>query len=88
MEQQGIPGGPINTIAEAFSSSQTKARDMLVTLPYQHAASGSVELIGNPIKFSKTPITYNRPPPVCGEHTDEVLAEWLGISGKQTNEGN
>jgi crotonobetainyl-CoA:carnitine CoA-transferase CaiB-like acyl-CoA transferase len=78
MEQQGIPGGPINTIAEAFSSSQTKAREMLITMPYKHAASGSVELIGNPIKFSKTPISYNRPPPVCGEHTDEVLAEWLG----------
>ena len=88
MEQQGIPGGPINTIAEAFSSSQTKARDMLVTMPYQHAASGSVELIGNPIKFSKTPISYDRPPPVCGEHTDEVLAEWLGTFDDQTNEGN
>ncbi len=84
MEQQGIPGGPINTIAEAFSSSQTKARDMLVTMPYQHSASGSVNLIGNPIKFSKTPISYNRPPPVCGEHTDEVLAEWLGTSDDKT----
>lgn len=88
MEQLGIPGGPINTVAEAFASPQTKAREMLITMPYQHAASGSVDLIGNPIKFSKTPISYNRPPPVCGEHTSEVLAEWLGAPDDQTNEGN
>ena len=78
MEGLGIPGGPINNLSEAFSSPQAKARDMVVSMPYPQAKAGEVKLIGNPIKFSKTPITYNRPPPTCGEHTNEVLDEWLG----------
>ncbi len=77
MEEMGVPGGPINTLAEAFATPQVAARDMVVTMSYDHAETGQVDLIGNPVKFSKTPVTYRRPPPICGEHTDEVLQELL-----------
>ncbi len=78
MEAQGVPGGPINSISEAFATDQAKARQMVVDMPYEHAESGKIKLIANPIKFSKTPVRYRRPPPTCGEHSNEVLAELLG----------
>ena len=78
MERHGVPGGPINTLAEVFESSQVKAREMKISLPHSRSSSGSVDLIGNPVKFSKTPIGYRYGPPCCGEHTEEVLKELLG----------
>jgi crotonobetainyl-CoA:carnitine CoA-transferase CaiB-like acyl-CoA transferase len=53
---------------------------MRVTVPYDEAAGGKIGLIGNPIKYSKTPVAYDRAPPKLGEHTEEVLAELLGLS--------
>lgn len=73
-----VPCGPINDLEEVFASDQVAARDMKISMDYQTAASGSVDLIGNPVKFSETPVTYRRPPPVCGADTGDVLADWLG----------
>ena len=78
MEANNVPGGAINTIAEVFESEQVLARGMKITMPQPKAKSGEVDLIGNPVKFSRTPVTYRHPPPMCGEHTDEVLREVLG----------
>ncbi len=78
MERVSVPGGEINTVPEVFASEQVAARGMKITMEYPAAASGKVDLIGNPVKFSATPVSYRRPPPRCGEHTDEVLAEVLG----------
>ncbi|MCK4713014.1 MAG: CoA transferase, partial [Marinosulfonomonas sp.] len=78
MEAEGVPGGEINTIPEVFASEQVAARGMKITMPHPLAASGHVDLIGNPLNFSATPVSYRQSPPLCGEHTDEVLAEWLG----------
>lgn len=75
MEAQGVPGGPIHTVGEALGSDQARARDMTITMPDPRLAGGTVPLIGNPVKFSATPVTYRRPPPRCGEHSDEVLRE-------------
>ncbi|MBI4414313.1 MAG: CoA transferase, partial [candidate division NC10 bacterium] len=36
---------------------------------------------GNPLKMSETPGAVEQPPPLLGEHTDRVLAEWLGLDG-------
>ena len=76
MEAAKVPGGPINTLSEVFASEQVAARGMRISMPYPGAKTGEVPLIGNPVKFSATPVTYRRPPPVCGEHTAEVLAEF------------
>lgn len=76
MQANGVPGGPIHTLSEVFDSDQVAARDMKVSVPHSQAADGAVDLIGNPVKFGKTPVTYRNGPPVCGEHTQDVL-DWL-----------
>jgi len=75
MEQEGIPGGPIHTVPEALATDQVAAREMRVRVPCPQAKGGSIELIGNPVKFGATPVSYRRAPPACGEHTGEVHAE-------------
>lgn len=76
MEKSGVPGGPINTLSEVFNSSQVAARGMKISVPHSQSQTGNVDLIGNPVKFSKTPVTYRMGPPTCGEHTDEIQI-WL-----------
>lgn len=71
LERAGVPAGPINTVAEVFDEPQLRAREMRVKVP--HPDNPELELVGNPIKLSRTPVSYRRPPPRLGEHTDEVL---------------
>ncbi len=67
-----IPAGPVNSFAEAFADPQMQAREMLQTM--QHP-SGPIPQLGFPVKFSGTPGEMRLPPPLLGEHTDEILAE-------------
>ncbi len=78
MQCDGVPGGPINTLSEVFASDQVAARGMKISVPHPAAAKGHVDLIGNPVKFSRTPVSYRRAPPLCGADTDDVLREVLG----------
>jgi crotonobetainyl-CoA:carnitine CoA-transferase CaiB-like acyl-CoA transferase len=78
-----IPAAPINTVAEAVSDPQTLARNMIVQL--EHPALGKTRSIGNPIKFSETPVSYRLPPPLLGEHTSEILLG-LGYSEEETRD--
>lgn len=75
--REKIPAGPINSIPEVFEDAQVLAREMVVDMP--HPTAGTVRLVGSPLKLSGTPVTYERHPPLLGEHTDEVLAE-LGLT--------
>lgn len=77
MNAAGVTCGPIHDVAEVFASDQVAARDMKVTIAHPLSGSGTVDLIGNPVKFSATPVTYRRAPPVCGADTDDVLNDWL-----------
>ncbi len=77
MEAAGVPGGPINSLSEVFASDQVEARGMKISMPDAHAASGAVPLIGNPVKFSKTPVSYRHAPPACGADTQDVLNNLL-----------
>ena len=74
METLKIPVGPIHSVSEVFATDQVAARDMRISMPHELAKSGSVDLIGNPVKFSKTPVTYRHTPPQCGADTDEILS--------------
>jgi crotonobetainyl-CoA:carnitine CoA-transferase CaiB-like acyl-CoA transferase len=75
LEPLGVPARPINTVAEAFAEEQAIARGGRVVQPHPLAADGAVHTIGNPIKYSDTPVTYDRRPPMRGEHSREILAE-------------
>ncbi len=80
LEVSGIPAGPINDLAQTFASPQVAARDMKISLPHPLAAAGHVDLIGNPVKFSATPVTYQGAPPLLGAHTHAVLSSLLGLT--------
>lgn len=72
-EENGVPAGPINSIAETFDDPQIKARGMRLDLPDRDG--NRIPSVRTPIVFSETPLVYERPSPRLGEHTDEVLAE-------------
>jgi len=73
LEARKVPVGPVNTIAQALESDQAQARGMTITLPAPQTATGAVRLIGNPLKFSRTPVSYRSAPPATGADTDTVL---------------
>jgi crotonobetainyl-CoA:carnitine CoA-transferase CaiB-like acyl-CoA transferase len=73
LEAAGVPCGPINDIAQALADPQVAARALRIDLP--HPLAGVLPMVANPIKFTATPPTYERAPPVLGQHTDEVLRE-------------
>jgi len=76
LEAQAVPCGPINRLDEVFADPQVQARQMKISLP--HPLFGDVPLVANPIRLSASPVAYGIAPPALGEHTDEVLAQWLG----------
>ena len=73
LRAHAVPCGQVRTVAEALTDPQLAARDMVVELA--HPELGTVRLLGNPIKLSRSPAVIHRPPPGLGEHTAEVLAE-------------
>jgi len=69
----------VNTLDKVFADPQVQHRGMQQPMPYPGAQGGAVDLIGNPIKFSATPVDYRRPPPRMGAHTDAVLRDLLDL---------
>ncbi len=78
LEAVKVPVGPVNTLDRALESDQAEAREMVLEMAREDVAGGTVKLLGNPLKFSATPVDYRRPPPRFGEHTEEVLGQLNG----------
>jgi crotonobetainyl-CoA:carnitine CoA-transferase CaiB-like acyl-CoA transferase len=76
----GVPCGPVNNIDQVFQDPQVLFRGMKIAMPHPLSGTGTVDLIGNPIKLSETPVDYHLAPPTCGQHTDAVLRELLHMS--------
>ena len=74
LDAAGVPVGPVHTIGEALSHPQTLARGMVVD--QVHPQAGPVKGLGCPIHFSKTPTRIDRPAPMLGEHSRELLREY------------
>ena len=78
LQPQGVPCGPVNSIAQTFENPQVVHREMRIDLP--HPLSGTVPSIANPIKFSGTPIQYQSAPPTLGQHSHDILQRYVGLS--------
>ncbi|WP_170390550.1 CaiB/BaiF CoA transferase family protein [Ruegeria arenilitoris] len=70
LEALKVPVGPVQTLDQVFASDQVAARGMQVDMP---ARPGQVRLIGNPLKLSRSPVTYRSAPPEFGADTQAVL---------------
>ena len=78
LEAAGVPNGPINTLEQVFREPQAIARGLRVEIP--HPLAGTVSLVRSPMRFSATPIEHEVPPPLLGQHTEEILRGLLGRS--------
>jgi crotonobetainyl-CoA:carnitine CoA-transferase CaiB-like acyl-CoA transferase len=78
LEAAKVPCGAINNLAEVFADPQVQARSMVHT--WQHPLAGDVRLVASPIKMSLTPPRTDLPPPLLGQHTQEVLREFNAIN--------
>lgn len=81
LKAAGVPCGRINSVKQAFDDPHTAARRMVETV--EHPAIGALKVIGTPFKFSATPTSVRRAPPLLGQHTDEVLRDELGIAAER-----
>ncbi|HYZ31798.1 MAG TPA: CaiB/BaiF CoA-transferase family protein [Crenalkalicoccus sp.] len=81
LEAEKIGCGPINNLSEVFTDPHVQARGMVVEMP--HGSGERVKVIANPVRLSATPADYRSPPPVLGEHTEEVLRGMLGLSAEE-----
>ena len=74
-----LPCGPINAVDQVFAEPQVQAREMVLGMSHPLAHPDPVRLIASPIRMSGTPVSYRNPPPLLGQHTDEVLGDLLGL---------
>jgi crotonobetainyl-CoA:carnitine CoA-transferase CaiB-like acyl-CoA transferase len=84
LAKTGLPCGRINSIPDVFAHPQAQARNL--TLETEHASAGTVKLPGFPYKFSATPAEIQKPPPMLGQHTEEVLTSLLEYSRDDVEE--
>ncbi|MFW2356708.1 CaiB/BaiF CoA transferase family protein [Hydrogenophaga sp.] len=84
LEAAKVPCGPINNLAEVFADEHVLSRGMVQR--WSHPLSGDVDLVASPLKLSATPVRNDLPPPLLGQHTAEVLGDWLGSTPEQLAE--
>jgi crotonobetainyl-CoA:carnitine CoA-transferase CaiB-like acyl-CoA transferase len=77
LEAVGVPAGRIKTVAEVCESDHLKARGMIVKLP--HPTATEVTVLGVPVRLHDTPGSADTPPPLLGQHTDEILGSVLSM---------
>jgi crotonobetainyl-CoA:carnitine CoA-transferase CaiB-like acyl-CoA transferase len=70
-----VPCGAINNLAEVFADPHVQARGMVNQ--WQHPLAGPVNLVASPLKLGATPVRTDLPPPLLGEHTEQVLRDLL-----------
>ena len=75
LNEAGIASGPLNDFGAMAEDPQVQHRAMLRRMD---GPGGTIPFVANPIRFSDSPVTYERPPPRLGEHTEEAIRDWLG----------
>ena len=75
LEAQGVPAGPINNLDQVFNDAQVKHRGMKLDLPSKAAKKGTIPGVRTPIVIDGWRAASERPSPLLGEHTAEILRE-------------
>ena len=74
--ESGVPAGPINSIADVLEDQYAAERGLVKMM--RHSLGQPVPTVANPVNFSRTGVCYVATPPLLGEHTAEILRDWLG----------
>jgi formyl-CoA transferase len=83
-QEIGIPTAPINNLDQVFADPQVQARNMRVDV--EHPAAGTLPLVASPLKITTAPPQVRTPPPLLGQHTDEILETLLGFDEATVND--
>ncbi len=81
LDAAGVPNGPINDVAQVFEEPQVRSRGVRIEL--EHPVAGKLPMVASPMRFSESRLEYRLPPPLLGQHTEEVLRDLLGQSESQ-----
>jgi crotonobetainyl-CoA:carnitine CoA-transferase CaiB-like acyl-CoA transferase len=84
LESAKVPCGAINHLGEVFADPQIEARNMVTH--WRHPLNDGLRLVASPLKLSATPVRTDLPPPLLGQHTEEVLCKVLNYSEAQVTE--
>ena len=77
-DANGVMCGPVNNIEQVVNDPHIQEREMIVEL--EHSRAGKLKVVGTPMKFSRTPCRIDKASPDLGEHTEEILTTWQGLS--------
>lgn len=84
LRSAGVPCGPINNIGQVFEDEQIVFRELRTRV--EHPAKGATPVVANPLKFSKSVVSYDLGPPELGEHTEDILTGFLGATNEEIAE--
>lgn len=84
LEEHDVPCAPVYEVSEVLSDPQVMHREMIVEV--DHPTIGKLKQLGIPMKFSETPCRIKYPPPLLGQHTEEILKELLEYSDEEIEE--
>jgi CoA:oxalate CoA-transferase len=77
-DAHGVMCGPVNNIEQVVNDPHIQEREMIVEV--EHSRAGKLRVVGTPMKFSRTPCRIDKASPDLGEHTEEILSTWQGLS--------
>ena len=77
LEAQNVSCGPINRLDEVFDDPQVIARGTKLHMDHPATSGKGLDMVASPMRFSSTPPSYRHPPPMLGEHTEDILKELL-----------
>lgn len=83
-ENSQCPSGPVNNLQQTFEDEHVKSIDLVQEI--QHAAGGTIKVVGPPVVYSEGGNIIRSPPPILGQHTDEILYNVLGYEKGKVNE--
>ncbi|QQG36113.1 MAG: CoA transferase [Micavibrio aeruginosavorus] len=80
-----IPTGPVNRMDQVFAMEQIQARGMEIEMNHP-TSPAPIHLVGSPLKLTENPVEYRLPPPICGEHTHQILKDILNKNDAEMKE--